>query len=99
MFDPHLIVVQQYIVDGTNQGLDLSEIQKALAVEFAIQSGDVPLPWSQEEVEETANDHGPYLHLTQSLMATHPEFTLVAAKWAYAQSRDLFYTLTEYVHQ
>lgn len=90
-----LLEIQQFIVDGTKQGLDLKEIHQIFAVEKAIESGEVALPWSQDQCEEGLATGVLELADTQRLMSTypHPEFTPVACKWAYSKAPDLFYTL------
>ena len=90
-----LLEVQQYIVDGTKQGLSLKEIQTIYAVEKAVQSGELELPWSEEEAEEGLSTGVVEIVDTQRLMEMypHPEFTKIACKWAYAKSPELFYTL------
>ena len=89
-----LHTVYQYVHAGAKQGLDLEKIQEAIAVELAIQSGDLALPWSQEDCEDFGG-YGPTIEDTQRLMAQHPEFTPVARAWAYGKSPEMFYTFWE----
>lgn len=89
-------MVYDFTYAGAQQGLSLLEIQKVLAVEFAIQSGDLALPWSEDEVEEGLWNGGPHLQDVQNLMATQPDFTPVACGWAYHACPALFYMLHIY---
>lgn len=95
--DDSMHTVHNYIYDGAKLGLSQFHIQQALAVEFAIESGELPLPWSQEEIENALTwGYGPTIQGTQALMATHPEFTSVACGWAYHKDYNMFPLLHEF---
>lgn len=92
-FQEAISTVYDFTIGGTKQGLNLAQIQMLVAVELAIQSGEVPLPWSQEVVESSVGGYGPTVEGVQGLLATHPEFAKVAAGWAYGKSYNMFYML------
>ena len=60
-------VVYDFTMAGAKLGLDLKQIQELVAVEMAIQSGELELPWSQEEIEQQAQGYGPELKDTYKL--------------------------------
>jgi len=86
-------IIYEFAAAGTKQGLDLKSIQEIIAVEFAIESGSIPIPWSQEECENGVDETGALLENTQALIAMHPEFVQVAATWAWEQYGFMFYLL------
>lgn len=85
-----------HIDAAAREGMDFKTAQQAAAVDLAIQSGEMSLPWSQEECESFSGD-GPDLESIQELMDKHPEFTPVACAWAYAGAPALFPALYSYV--
>jgi hypothetical protein len=88
--------VYDFTAAGTKQGLDLKQIQEFIAVELALESGELALPWSQEVVESNVSNYGPTIEDVQQLLATHPEFLPVACGWAYGKSYSMFYMLSSY---
>lgn len=92
-----LPLAQDYFYDGAKLGLTKIEVHQALAVELAIQSGDLALPWTEIEVERNGcYGYGPTIEDTRTLMAMHPEFTPIACAWAYAKDYQMFCLLHTY---
>ena len=73
--DQSVISNMQYI--GTSAGLPQLDINLACVVWLAITSGDVALPWSQDQVENLLGTNNSLSGVRQ-LMALRPDFTGVA---------------------
>lgn len=80
-----------FLYQGAQLGMSEDDVYAALAVELAIESGDIPLPWSQEECEENLPSGPLEITYTLDLMKTQPEFTPIACAWAYTQDEFIFY--------
>jgi hypothetical protein len=88
--------VYEYTMAGMRLGHSLSEIQKTLAVELAIQSGELALPWSEEELENDLWDGGPHYRDTYKRLCENPKFATLAYGWAYHKCHHMFYMLDSY---
>lgn len=88
--------VYTFTEQGTKLGLPLHRIQELIAVELSIESGELALPWSEDEIEQGCWGYGPTIEDVQKLLETHPEFLPIACGWAYGKSYQMFYMLHEY---
>lgn len=92
MDESQATVLFEFTYTGAQSGLTAYDVQLTIAVELAIQSGELELPWSQEEMDNLPTSSVPISN-TRNLMRIHPEFTEIAKVWAYSKFPEFLYIL------
>lgn len=88
-FQAYNEIATRFLHQGGAAGLDFYDSLTLVAIELAIQSGDLTLPMSQEECENLPT--GPVqLENVLPLAEKYPEFHAVARRWAFQKSPALF---------
>lgn len=86
-------ILFDFTYKGAQSGLTAYDVQLTIAVELAIQSGELALPWSQEEVEAGLPTGPVPMSHTRELMRSQPHFNEIAKAWAYVKFPQFLYML------